>query len=179
MKLRRIIAGSILAIVLVMAGYFSMNAANASGPYVAAPAATVAPPDAQPDSEVAAADVPIAGVAPEAAGVNEGTSEQASGIKMTSDNGKGLDGDDVSDSALAGGCLPGYGGDGVCLPPIPPRLVKEHAGHAGMIDSDMALFYTCEDVHALIPKGIAVQDRDWIGLDTNGDGVACGKGDTK
>jgi hypothetical protein len=141
------------------------------------PASVGAPPDAQPDAEVAAADVPIAGVAPEAEGVNEGTSEQASGIKMTSDLGKGLDSGDVSDSALAGGCLPGYGGDGVCLPPIPPRLAEEHAGHTGMLDPDMALFYTCEDVEALIPKGVAVQEDDYLDLDANGDGVACGKGD--
>lgn len=141
-----------------------------------APSATVAPPDARPDAEVPA-NVPIAGVAPEAAGVNEGTTGQASGIKMTSDVGKGLDSGDVTDSALAGGCLPGYGGDGVCLPPIPPRLAKEHAGHTGMLDPDMAVFYTCEDVRALIPDGLAVQDDDYLDLDTNGDKVACGKGD--
>jgi len=175
MSLRKIASMTILAIVLIGAGFFAMNAANAATP--PAPAATVAPPDARPDSQVPEANVPIADVAPEATGVNAGTVDQGSGIKMTSDEGKGLDGDDVSDSALAGGCLPGYGGDSVCLPPIPARLAAEHAGHVGMTDPDMALFYTCEDVRALVPDGVTVQDKDWIGLDKNGDGTACGKGD--
>ncbi|MEV4900700.1 hypothetical protein AB0K08_05085 [Citricoccus sp. NPDC055426] len=120
--------------------------------------------------------MPIAAVAPEAEDVNDPEPEQAEGIKMTSDKGKGLDPDDVSDTAMAGGCVPGYGSGGVCLPPVPPRLAEEHAGHAGMSGMEMAAFYNCNDVRDLIPRGIETVG-DPLGLDSNGDGIACGKGD--
>ncbi|WP_146065656.1 hypothetical protein [Arthrobacter pityocampae] len=152
----------------------AVGAPGAEQPLVSPP---VKAPDARPDAQVPEADVPIADVAPEAEGVNEPAPEQAQGIRMTSDADKGLDGDDVSDAALAGGCVPGYGTDGACLPPVPPRLAAEHAGHTGMDGPEMAAFYLCEDVRALIPDGLAVQDEDYLGLDSNKDGVACGKGD--
>jgi hypothetical protein len=135
-------------------------------------------PDARPDSQIPEANVPIADVAPEAEGVNEPGHEQAAGIKMTPDKDKGMDAGDVSDTALAGGCVPGYGTDGECLPPVPPRLAAEHAGHAGMDGPEMAMFYTCEDVRALIPDGLATEE-DPLGLDSNKDGIACGKGDDR
>ncbi|NUL43981.1 hypothetical protein F7P69_02030 [Cellulosimicrobium funkei] len=132
--------------------------------------------DPRPDAEVPEAEVPIAAVAPEAEAVNEPDPEQAAGITMTTDKGKGLDADDVTDTALAGGCVPGYGAGGVCLPPVPPRLAGEHAGHAGMSGMEMAAFYNCNDVRDLIPRGIETVG-DPLGLDSNGDGIACGKGD--
>lgn len=132
--------------------------------------------DARPDSQIAEADVPIADVAPEAGAVNQPAPEQAEGIRMIPDENRGLDADDVSDTALAGGCVPGYGTDGQCLPPIPPRLAAEHAGHAGMDGPEMAMFYNCEDVRALLPDGIATEE-DLLGLDSNKDGIACGEGD--
>lgn len=134
--------------------------------------------DSRPDSQIPAARVPIAGVAPEAAGVNERGHKQAEGIKMVPDKDQGLKAGDVSDSALAGGCVPGYGKDGKCLPPIPPRLAAEHAGHRGMTGPEMAKFYTCEDVRALIPDGLTTE-IDPLGLDSNKDGIACGQGDKK
>jgi hypothetical protein len=134
--------------------------------------------NARPDSQIPEADVPIADVAPEAAGVNEPAPRQAQGIMMTPDRDRGLDAGDVSDTALAGGCVPGYGTDGECLPPIPPRLAAEHAGHRGMDGPEMARFYTCEDVRALVPDGLATE-KDPLGLDSNKDGIACGKGDRR
>jgi hypothetical protein len=148
---------------------------------VSAPGAEPPPveaPDARSDSQIPEADVPIADVAPEAAGVNEPGHVQAAGIKMTPDKGRGLGAGDVSDTALAGGCVPGYGKEGECLPPVPPRLAAEHAGHRGMGGPKMAIFYTCEDVRALIPDGL-VTAEDPLGLDSNKDGIACGKGDNK
>ncbi|QCU77653.1 hypothetical protein E7744_05130 [Citricoccus sp. SGAir0253] len=136
----------------------------------------VAAPDSRPDSQVADAHVPIAGVAPEAHAANRPGPQQAQGIRMVPDRGRGLDADDVSDTALAGGCVPGYGTDGECLPPVPPRLAAEHAGHRGMDGPEMAMFYNCADVRALVPDGLVTED-DPLGLDSNRDGIACGKGD--
>lgn len=149
-------------------------AGGSTSPSGSAP--VVAAPDSRPDSEVPEARVPIAAVAPEAQEVNQPEPEQAEGIRMTSDKGKGLTEEDVTDTAMAGGCVPDYGKDGQCLPPVPPRLVAEHAGHRGMDPLSMAMFYTCEDVLDLIPDGL-VTSEDPLGLDTNDDGIACGKGD--
>jgi hypothetical protein len=141
-----------------------------------APAPPKKGPDARPDSQIPEADVPIAGVAPEAAGVNEPDPEQATGIRMSSDKNKGLDPTALSDTSLAGGCVPDYGTEGECLPPIPPRLAAKHAGHVGMDPLEMAMLYNCADVRALVPNGLAT-DEDPLGLDSNEDGIACGKGD--
>lgn len=171
-------ATAVAAAALLLSGCALNTAAAAPG--AAPPSATQPPPveaaDSRPDSQIPEAVVPIAGVAPEADGVNEPEPEQAEGIKMTSDKGKGLDAGDVSDTAMAGGCVPGYGTDGECLPPVPPRLAAEHAGHVGMDGHAMAMFYTCEDVRALIPDGLTTEG-DPLGLDSNDDGIACGKGD--
>ena len=162
---------------LLLSGCATDSAVGAPG----AEAPVVSPPveaaDARPDAQIPEADVPIADVAPEAEGVNQPAPEQAQGIRMTPDEYKGLEAGDVSDAALAGGCVPGYGTDGACLPPVPPRLAAEHAGHAGMDGPEMGVFYLCEDVRALVPDGLAVQDEDYLGLDSNQDGIACGKGD--
>lgn len=171
MRTRRA-ALAMAGILLVLTGCAepSATAGTPAGPI------PVEAPDARPDTEVDEANVPIAAVAPEAQAVNEPEPEQAGGITMTSDRGKGLGPDDVSDTAMAGGCVPGYGAGGVCLPPVPPRLAKEHAGHAGMSGMEMAAFYNCNDVRDLIPRGIETVG-DPLGLDSNGDGIACGKGD--
>lgn len=162
---------------LLVSGCAVQSASGAPGtvqPAGSAPPVVAA--DSRPDTEVSEAVVPIAAVAPEAASVNEPDPEQAEGIAMTSDKGKGLDGDAVSDSAMAGGCVPGYGEGGQCLPPVPPRLAAEHAGHRGMDGLEMASFYNCNDVRALVPDGLITQE-DPLGLDSNKDGIACGKGD--
>jgi hypothetical protein len=174
MKARLATAASavVAAGLLLLSGYALDSASGAAG----SEPPPVETADARPDLRVAEADVPIAGVAPEAEAVNEPAPEQAEGIKMTPDKDKDLDGRDVSDTAMAGGCVPGYGRDGQCLPPVPPRLAAEHAGHVGMDGQKMAILYTCEDVRTLIPGGLTTED-DPLGLDSNEDGIACGKGD--
>jgi hypothetical protein len=150
----------------------------------AVPDGPVVPQDvAEPVPE---ASVPVADVNEEAEAVNSGDLDQARGVTMRRDAGP-ADAADVSDTALAGGCVVGYGGDeSACLPPVPPRLAARHRDHGGMDPKEMTLLYTCEDVRDLIPAGIGVntvadgvgQDGvDPIGLDSDGDGTACGEGD--
>lgn len=122
--------------------------------------------------------------------VNNGTVRQAAGVVMTTP--APVDPEQVVDElSMLGGCVPGYGRGTACLPAMPPRLAAEHAGHQGMRAIEMARYWTCPEVRDLIPDGIAVNDtppptsfpgaapgRDPLRLDSNGDGVACGRGDT-
>lgn len=116
--------------------------------------------------------VKVADVDPEAAGVNEGDKEQASGVKMKSipkiDNKKVM-----GESGEFGGCTEGYGRGKQCLPPVSPAAVamkmtaEEHP-------------WDCGEVAKLFPKGIAVNKKgaaDPLRLDYNRDGIACGAGD--
>jgi hypothetical protein len=139
-----------------------------------------APPEAAvpPDGTVPGAQVPIAGLDPQAGGVGDGSNtQQGSGVPLSSDTGKGNGPNDITDTALAGGCHPDYGGlSGACLPPVPPRLGQTGAGYGGMDPMELSKQYTCSDVRALIPRGIEVR-VDSLGLDSNQDGVACGEGD--
>jgi hypothetical protein len=116
------------------------------------------------------------GVNADAAGVNEGTKKPASDVEMA--NARQVKPEHVlSETSKNGGCTPGYGIDGQCLPAVPPS----HAAHA---DHVMAMAWTCAEARTLLPGGIAVikdkQDTkvDPLNLDTNEDGIACGTGDT-
>jgi len=72
-------------------------------------------------------------------------------------------GDPRTTGTLASGCVVGYGSPGAqCLP--------AHAPGGGAIG--------CAVVVRLFPTGIPVTGPDRLHLDTNGDGVACGAGDT-
>jgi hypothetical protein len=171
-----------LLAMLLLSGCGGAQAAGPDTLAVAAPTeAPQAPPEeaGPPDGKVKGAKVPIAGVDAEAEGVSEGTNKgQGRGIGLSSDKDKGKKGTDVTDTELAGGCHPDYGGlDGACLPPVPPRLGRTHAGHGGMDPKEMSKQYKCNDVRELIPNGIAVRVVDSLGLDSNQDGVACGVGD--
>lgn len=96
----------------------------------------------------------------EAAGVNEGTKKQATAVRMRPA--------DAAPDAVAGdfgkfgGCVPGYGKGKACLPPAAQTSA-----------------WTCAEVRAVLPKGIAVnkKDDDALKLDKNSDGTACGVGD--
>ena len=65
------------------------------------------------------------------------------------------------------GCVVGYGEPGQCLPLQSPA-------QAAMPDMDHP--WTCPEVRDLFPRGLVVLDEDTLGLDPDGDGVACGGG---
>jgi hypothetical protein len=76
-----------------------------------------------------------------------------------------------------GGCRTEYGEDGQCLTVVPPSLA-EHAADmraAGLDPAAMAHPWTCTEVRALFPDGIAVRAPgiDPLGLDADGDQLAC------
>jgi hypothetical protein len=108
---------------------------------------------------------PVAAVRADAAGVNEGTKDQAAGVQMRPI--KPGDSAIVGKSGQYGGCTPGYGRGRECLPP------------ASADGRPAGAPWTCAEVASLLPKGIRLNVRgvDPLGLDTNGDGIACGTGD--
>ncbi|WP_394162023.1 hypothetical protein [Galactobacter valiniphilus] len=80
-----------------------------------------------------------------------------------------------------GGCLKEYGQTGQCLPPVPPSQA-EHVSQmlaAGQDPSAMTHPYRCTEVRTMFATGLIVRVSgvDPQGLDRNGDGVACGRGD--
>jgi hypothetical protein len=109
------------------------------------------------------------GLNPDAVGVNNGRKKQAqSGPRSRVAKPE----DVLSEASVTGGCRPEYGPRGECLPFIPPS----HVHHP---DHDMDQAWTCEEARTLHPRGIRLKDRgtDPLGLDVNGDGIACGAGD--
>ncbi|MCU0300041.1 MAG: hypothetical protein MUF35_00365 [Candidatus Nanopelagicales bacterium] len=143
------------------------------------------PPTPTPVVAVAlpGSDGQVAGVNPEARGVNTGDREQATGIRMRVED-PGRVPEALIGSGPTGGCVLGYGRGDACLPTVPPGE-RAHAGHHGE-PADLASRWTCSDVRLLYPRGIAVNDADDglgpegvdpLGLDSNRDGVACGKAD--
>ena len=76
-------------------------------------------------------------------------------------------------SAARGGCLVEYGRGGQCLPIVPPsQATHVAAGH-------MLPRWACAEVRLMFKAGLTVKvpKVDPQGLDANGDGIACGKGD--
>ena len=120
-----------------------------------------APPDEPPGK----------GVRPQAAGVNEGTKRQASGVRM-----RPIEAGDpqrvLGTGGQYGGCTPGYGRGRACLPPTSRAAVA-----MGMTAD--AHPWTCRDVRELLPRGIGLdrQGADPLRLDTDGNGTACSAGD--
>lgn len=78
--------------------------------------------------------------------------------------------DVLLESSARGGCAKGYGTGAVCLPAVPPSAAK-HAGHG------MTITWTCDEARNVLPSGIKINGKDRLGLDSNGDGTACGPGD--
>lgn len=111
--------------------------------------------------------VAAAGVTPEGAGVNDGTTKQATGLRMRSLE-RGEQDAGVNDAARTGGCAPGYGDGRSCLPVAPPSAA-EHAGH------NVKVAWTCKELLTLFPQGIPLQvpGTDPLGLDEDGNGIAC------
>lgn len=78
-----------------------------------------------------------------------------------------------SDGAVVGanGCLVTYGDGGECLPAVP-----QSAAEMGMTRQQMP--WQCEEVNLTFPDGLPVATGgDTLGLDSDGDGVACDAGD--
>jgi hypothetical protein len=117
--------------------------------------------------------VPVANrwLDPEAAGVNDGSKQQAADVTL--EPAPVVDPSQVLPHGLANGCVPGYGQGGGCLPSTPPS----HAGHG--TGEDMSIYWTCAEVRTVLPNGIPLDNAgtDPLGLDSNGDGTACGAGD--
>lgn len=111
--------------------------------------------------------VAAAGVTADGAGVNNGTTKQASGLAMRS-LARGEQDAGVNDAARTGGCAPGYGDGRSCLPVAPPSAAQ-HAGHGVKVP------WTCTELLTLFPQGIPLQVRgtDPLGLDEDGNGIAC------
>ena len=95
----------------------------------------------------------------------QGVGRPAAGITGDADHTRSpVDpGDVLSPTAARGGCTPGYGNGGQCLPTRPPSA-------DGAAPSNT---WTCAAVRDIFPTGIATTD-DPLGLDTDGDGMACG-----
>lgn len=105
------------------------------------------------------------GVNPEASGVNDGSKK----VTRTGKPAKAAKPEDVlAPFSNRGGCLPDYGKPGQCLPVVPPS----HAAHA---DHDMSKAWTCAEVRLGFKDGIVLAKRgkDPLGLDRDGNGVAC------
>jgi hypothetical protein len=112
------------------------------------------------------------GVDPEAEGVDAGTRKQAAGVKL--EHGRPVTPDQIlSAGDRSGACTIGYGRGQQCLPTTPPS-----AGQMGMSVRQMP--WTCAEVRTLLPAGLPLNARgeDPAHLDGNGDGIACGSGDT-
>lgn len=112
---------------------------------------------------------PRASVAPDVAAEMNGPPgrvQQATKVRMHHPR-KLLRRDDIG-RGQGNGCMKGYGKPGQCLPlQSPAQLAMPEMDHP----------WTCPEVRELFEGGIEVWDRDPLGLDTNGDGVACGPGD--
>lgn len=105
------------------------------------------------------------GLNPDAAGVNDGSKK----VSRTGKPAKAAKPEDVlAPLSNRGGCLPDYGRPGQCLPVVPPS----HAAHA---DHDMSKAWTCAEVRLGFKDGIVLvkKGRDPLGLDRDGNGVAC------
>lgn len=108
-----------------------------------------------------------------AAGVDNGTKRQAPGIPMhriTRAQGLAAASKVLTRSALTAGCALGYGTHGACLPVVSPASARM---------GGMPMPWTCTEVRALFPSGIALTTpgTDPQALDSNNDGTACDAGD--
>jgi hypothetical protein len=173
---RLLVVGSVLAgLVAVLVGAWALFS-TALTPPVPMRVTAAAVPGTEDGAQ-------IAGVNTQAEGVNSGTVAQARGIQMRVEAPGRIPRDRIG-SGPTGGCVLGYGRGDACLPTVPPG-VQAHAGHGGTL-ADLSDRWTCARVRHLFAEGIAVNSqsdglgpdgRDPLGLDTNGDGQACGPGD--
>jgi hypothetical protein len=109
------------------------------------------------------------GLNSDAAGVNNGSKSQAQGGNRAP---VAKPEDVLTEFSITGGCRIEYGPRGECLPYVPPS----HVHHP---DHDMDTAWECAEVRRIHPQGIGLKENgvDPLGLDANGDNVACGPGD--
>lgn len=94
-----------------------------------------------------------------------GDSAAGSGEGTVSDPSRPAPPPEPDDLLTISGCLKGYGQAGQCVPGSFP-------------DKDgNPIPVTCDALADIFPKGIGAPETDPAGLDSNGDGTACGKGD--
>jgi hypothetical protein len=151
------VMGAVLIALLVVVGISITNQSVSAEPIDTAPPVTT--PIATPHETVAPE------VAKEMNG-KSGNVRMARGIKMHPPQ-KGLT--SLAGNGQGNGCVKDYGKPGQCLP-------LESPAQQAMPDMDHP--WTCAEVVQLFPKGLAVKKgKDTLKLDSNGDGVACGRGD--
>jgi len=153
------VLGVILAALIIVLGISMANDGAGASAGAADPGE---PPVTTPIS------TPLPTVDPTVAAEMNGKMKQvtmAQGIKMHAPK-HGLTG--LAGNGRGNGCLKQYGGPGQCLPIV--SLAQQ-----AMPDMDHP--WDCHQVKQLFPKGIKVRTNDTLGLDVNGDGTACGRGD--
>ena len=156
---RRACAAALATVALCLVGGSQVGAVSA------APGPNDPPVPAGPDAPRAH------GVNPDAAGINEGRKRQGLGIAIRGDHRRVAPGELLpSGRTLVNGCVAGYGRGAVCLPAVPPSQAR-HAGHG------MQVAWTCAEVRTLLPQGLSVDGPDYLLLDGNRDGTACGQSD--
>ena len=148
---------------------------------------TLAEAARQPDGLAAGEHLPSeavpsrTGVGPNGDAVNRGTHVPARDVAMGKPPVKP---EEVlpGDGLLVNGCVAGYGQGGACLPSAPRRAAAQAV---------TKYRWKCTEVRELLPLGIAVDGHDGhdghvghqaalvdpLALDSNGDGIACGRGD--
>jgi len=147
----------VLTVLLLVVGFNIATQRVAADPIETSPPVTT--PIATPRETVAA------DVAKEMNG-KSGKVRMADKVKMHAPQ-KGLT--SLAGNGQGNGCVKDYGKPGQCLP-------LESPAQQEMPDMDHP--WTCADVVQLFPQGIAVKKgKDTLGLDSNADGVACGRGD--
>jgi hypothetical protein len=156
---RRTAAGAMAGVVALLALWATADTSTL---------ATAAPPSGSEGVVSEPVAKPHAVVGPEAQAVNDGKRGQATGVAMR--KAPPVDAKKVKGTGN-GGCVLGYGKPGQCLPVVPPS----HAVHAA---HGMEAVWTCGEIRTIFVDGIPVkQGKDSLKLDSNKDGVACGKGD--
>jgi hypothetical protein len=149
--------GAVLAALILVVGFSLISQDVSADPIDTSPPVTT--PIATPHETVAA------DVAKEMNGKSANV-HMSDKIKMHAPQ-KGLT--SLAGKGQGNGCLKDYGKPGQCLP-------LKSAAQQSMPDMDMP--WTCADVVQLFPQGLAVKKgKDTLKLDSNGDGVACGRGD--
>jgi hypothetical protein len=156
------VLGSVVVALTATGGVALVTSSGDEAPVALAPPNPSAPVVTKPVAP------PKATVAPEVAQEMNGPRGRvtmADKIKMRAP--ASVDRHRLAGNGQGNGCVVGYGKVGQCLPLQSPAQVA-------MPDMDHP--WTCPEVRELFPRGLAVAGKDTLGLDPDGDKVACGRG---